>query len=290
MEYHQDRFEDHSLLVFKKNTLIAVLPANKAGSILHSHQGLSYGGLVISASLKLKEYVLLFQEILAFLENTGVTTLILKELPEFYAQLPSQEIEYLAQLTTAKTTRVDTASVIDYRYKLDIQKNRVEGVKKAQKQRLELKEEIQFDDFWNIILLPNLEKRHNALPTHTSKEIGLLSRKFPENIKQFNVYKDDEIVAGATIFETKTTAHVQYISGNDQKQVLGSLDFLFYELIENIFAHKEYFDFGISNEAQGTQLNSGLNYWKECFGARTMVQRFYSFETKNHTLLNTVLL
>ena len=83
---------------------------------------------------------------------------------------------------------------------------------------------------------------------------------------------------------------MQYISGNEQKQELGSLDFLFQELIEKTFPHKWYFDFGISNEAQGTRLNSGLSYWKECFGARTMVQRFYSFQTDSYELLNDVLL
>ena len=46
MDYHQDRFDDYSLLIFKKEKLIAVFPANKIDEILYSHQGLSYGGLV----------------------------------------------------------------------------------------------------------------------------------------------------------------------------------------------------------------------------------------------------
>lgn len=290
MEYHRDRFQDQSLLIFKNEKLVAVLPANKVDATLYSHQGLTYGGLVLSSKIKLKEYLVLFKEMLTYLDNQGINTLLIKELPEFYAQLPSQEIAYVAQLTQATTTRVDTASVIDYRNKLSMQSNRVEGVKKAQKRGLIIKEETHFDRFWKEILLPNLEKRHQAKPTHSLDEITHLQQKFPKHIRQFNVYKNKEIVAGATIFETKTTAHVQYISGNEQKQELGSLDFLFDQLIKNTFAHKRYFDFGISNEAQGTQLNAGLSYWKECFGARTMVHRFYDFKTDSYTLLKDVLL
>ena len=39
MEYHQDRFEDYSLLIFDDSQeLIAVLPANRIGETLFSHQ------------------------------------------------------------------------------------------------------------------------------------------------------------------------------------------------------------------------------------------------------------
>ena len=290
MEYHQDRFEDFSLLIYKNRKIIAVLPANKKGATVYSHQGLTYGGLVISPKLKLKDYIILFQELLQYLESTGITTLELKELPVFYCQFPAEEIGYLAQLAQAKTIRVDTASVIDYRNKLAIQSNRLEGVKKAQKQGLVVREEADFTAFWDQILLPNLAQKHNALPTHTSQEIKLLHQYFPKNIRQFNVYKQDVLVAGATVFETKTTAHIQYISGNEQKQELGSLDFLFETLISTTFAHKQYFDFGVSNENQGKQLNAGLSYWKECFGARTLLHRFYSFDTSNHSLLNSAML
>lgn len=290
MEYHSDRFKDHSLLVFNNEKLVAVLPANKVDATLYSHQGLSYGGLVLTSKIKLKEYLGIFKEVLFFLDSKGIKNLLIKELPEFYATLPSQEIAYIAQLTQARITRVDTASVIDYRNRLSLQSNRLEGVKKGQKLELVIKEETDFKNFWNEILLPNLEKRHQAKPTHSLDEITHLQQNFPKHIRQFNVYKNEEIVAGATIFETKTTAHVQYISGNEQKQELGSLDFLFNQLIKNTFAHKRYFDFGISNEAQGTQLNAGLSYWKECFGARTMVHRFYSFRTDTYKLLKEVLL
>ena len=46
MDYHSDRFRDHSLLVFEDETLIALLPANAEGDVLVSHGGLTYGGII----------------------------------------------------------------------------------------------------------------------------------------------------------------------------------------------------------------------------------------------------
>src|SRR4029453_8772018 len=46
MDYHADRFDDHSLLAYQGDQLVAVLPANLAGDALVSHGGLTYGGFV----------------------------------------------------------------------------------------------------------------------------------------------------------------------------------------------------------------------------------------------------
>ncbi len=105
-------------------------------------------------------------------------------------------------------------------------------------------------------------------------------------MKQFNVYQNETLVGGTTIFETKKVAHAQYISANSEKQQLGTLDFLFNYLINEKYAEKDYFDFGISNENKGQQINEGLLSWKESFGARSIIHEFYEIETKNHQLLN----
>ena len=286
MEYHSERFQDASQLIFKGEQLVAVLPANQSDAICYSHQGLTYGGLVLSQKAKLSEVVLMVQTLLISLEAKGFKQLQLKQLPIFYACLPSEELDYLAFVCKASIARVDTASVIDNRQRIPIQSNRKEGLKKAKRQGLMIEETKEFTSFWKEILEPNLSQRHDAAPTHSLEEITQLAATFPKQIRQFNVFKEQTLVGGATIFETATTAHVQYISANAQKQELGTLDFLFAHLIENVFAAKNYFDFGISNESGGRKLNTGLNYWKECFGARTYVHRFYEFDTASHRLLD----
>ncbi len=290
MDYHSDRFEDLSLLVYKESSLVAVLPANKKGNTVHSHQGLTYGGLVLGKKTKLNEIIFIFKSVLSFLSKDGIETLHLKLTPSIYHKVPSDEMEYLLFISEATLTRVDVSSVIENASKLKIQSNRMEGVKKAKKNTLEIIEGTDFKSFWTEILEPNLEQRHGAIPVHSLEEIERLARCFSKNILQFNVYKEGVIVAGATIFETDNVAHVQYISADEEKQRLGSLDFLFEYLINQRFKDKKYFDFGISNENQGKNLNKGLLYWKETFGARSIACKFYSIATADHTKLDSVLL
>ena len=75
---------------------------------------------------------------------------------------------------------------------------------------------------------------------------------------------------------------------NENKNQLGSLDFLHDYLLKNVFNNKSFFDFGISNENQGKNINEGLLYWKESFGATSITQDFYEIETKNYSLLEGV--
>ena len=137
-------------------------------------------------------------------------------------------------------------------------------------------------------MVPNLKDRFDVEPVHSLTEIEHLKLKFPNHIRQYNVFDGAEVVAGATIFESKRVAHVQYISGNKNRNESGSLDYLFDYLITKEFNHKDYFDFGTSNENEGNNINQGLLYWKEGFGARSYTQHFYTLETTHPHLLKKV--
>ncbi|MBK9224534.1 MAG: hypothetical protein IPO23_07735 [Flavobacterium sp.] len=60
MEYHKDRFEDYSLIVLDGNKWVAILPANRVGNTVHSHQGLSCGTIIVLDSIRIKEYLEIF--------------------------------------------------------------------------------------------------------------------------------------------------------------------------------------------------------------------------------------
>ncbi|MEW5676008.1 GNAT family N-acetyltransferase [Flavobacterium enshiense] len=290
MEYHSDRFEDFSLLIFEDEKLLAVLPANISKGVLYSHQGLTYGGLLVSEKAKLKQSLWVFKSLMQFLHEEGIPTLHLKELPFFYTSKFSDELKYLFFLTEARLYRRDVLSVLDLSGEIKLSKDRKEGIKRGLKNGLEVNETDDFTEFWNDVLIPNLSQKHKVSPVHSLEEIIFLKLKFPKNIRQFNVYHEGKIVGGTTIFETDCVAHSQYISSNTAKNELGSLDFLHYKLISEVFASKKYFDFGISNENQGKNINLGLLYWKETFGSGLVTQDFYAVETANHLLLENVLL
>ena len=181
-------------------------------------------------------------------------------------------------------------AVLDLSKPYTISKTRKECIRRGIKNNLVIKEELDFKLFWEEVLEPNLDKKYKAKPVHSIAEIEMLQRKFPNNIRHFNVYQDDKIVAGTTIFVSENVAHPQYVSGMGNKNELGSLDFLYHYLITSVFMGKRFFDFGISNEDQGKKLNEGLVFWKESFGASIIVHDFYEVKTSNYGLLDTVLI
>lgn len=284
MEYHCDRFEDFSLLVFAEEKLLAVLPANKTGNEIHSHQGLSYGGLVVKKSIRIKEYVQVFQSLLQFLSESGITTLNLKTLPKIYNQIIADEIDYISFLTNAETYRSDVYLVIDNSETYKPNRNRKRALTLAEKRNIEVREDKNYKDFWNQILTPNLKNRFGVQPVHSLEEIEKLAAVFPVNIKLFNAYENNVLKAGVVMFLTETVAHFQYSSGSDDRTDTAALDILFDEIIRK-YADKRYVSFGSSSEENGRVLNEGLAYWKESFGARTTVQNFIKIETKNYSEL-----
>jgi hypothetical protein len=291
MDYHSQRFEDHSLLVYNDETLVAVLPANERVGVLHSHEGLSYGGFVLKKDTKFNEVLQAFKAVLVYLNSEEIKVFQIKLLPKIYNLLPSDEMDYLLFKLRARIARRDFCSVIDNTHRLTLKSsNRKRGVKKGIKNNLRIESTNDFGVFWEKILTPNLLQTHGTTPVHTLAEISALSNSFPKYIKQYNVYHENTIVAGATVFETDLVAHIQYISANQNKQQLGSLDYLFDHLINDEYKAKRYFDFGISNENKGAQVNEGLLSWKESFGGRSIVHDFYEIQTDNYTFLNEVFL
>jgi len=290
MDYHADRFEDHSLIILDNEKWVAVLPANITGGSVFSHQGLTYGGLIYDHKMKLSVVVNVVRDVVKFLASNGVEKLHLKLMPSIYHDKPSEELNYVLFPADAKLVRRDSLSVLDMSKPYAPTPDRQKCIRRGEKNELEIKEEPNFKLFWNEILIPNMNSKHGVNPVHSVDEIEKLHRHFPDNIRHFNVYHKEAIVAGTTIYVTKNVIHPQYISGQGFKNELGSLDFLYNHLITNVFPDHRYFDFGISNEANGKKINEGLLFWKESFGTGTVVQDFYEVGTSNYKLLDKVLI
>ena len=291
MEYHGSRFDDFSLLIFDKNKkLCALLPAHKNGDVLSSHEGLSYGGLIYNEKCHQNTVINIFREVLKFLNENKIRQLKIKSIPYIYCSQPADEFLYALFLANARLVRKDSLSVIDLKSNFTFNTLRKRKIKQASAHHLKILEENDVSSFWNEVLIPHLQEKYHTKPTHTVGEITSLKDKFPHSIRQFNIYKDDVLLGGTTIFETATLAHVQYISMKMKYRNLGALDYLFHYLISDVYSQKKYFDFGISNEEKGRKLNEGLILWKESFGASTVIQSFYEVDTRNFQLLNDVLI
>jgi hypothetical protein len=287
MDYHSDRFVDHSVMVYREGKLFAVLPANVREDTLYSHQGLTYGSFVLLPSAKLLEVAEAFKGMLHFLNQKGITTLQLRLIPTFYNHMPADELEYLLFRMGAHLLKRDVLMVIDYANQLRFQKNRREGINKARRNGLQVKVDENYDGFWNEVLIPNLASKHGVKPVHSLEEIKLLASRFPDHIKHLSVYnKTGDIVAGTTLFLTKTTVHPQYVSGNTDKNFYGSLDLAYDYAINQMRGERRYFDFNISSEEDGQVLNKGLVFWKETCGARAWRADNYQIATSLYNNLN----
>lgn len=294
MDYHKERFEDFSLMVFHENELVALLPGNlqEDRKTIISHGGLSYGGLIVKRNSKSTETIKYFYQLLEFLNQNKIETLLYKAMPSFYFLTPGDEIDYALFLLKAELYRVDMASVVDLRamHRIPYQERRIRSIKKAQKNEIIIKSDVEFPRFWNEILVPNLKARYDVKPVHTAEEMQKLYSANNEYIHLYTTWKSDQLMAGTVIFETATVAHAQYISASEEGKKNGAIDLLFNHLINEVYTEKHFFDFGIVNEQNGMYLNKGLLEWKEGFGARTFAHKFYKVQIANRQILNDILI
>lgn len=289
MDYHGDRFADFSLLVYCDRTLVAVLPANlHSDGTLVSHEGLTYGGLVVARTAKLTEVLACFYALLRGLVELQIPRFKYKRIPGFYNTLPDSEVDYALFLLDARLYRRDCASAVAQADRLPLRKGHHSALVRARKLGVCIVQEASFQNFWECVLSPRLGDRYGAKPVHTLEEISRLAKRFPDQIKQFSAYLGDEIVAGMTVYETPTVAHVQYSAASEKGRQIGAQSYLANSLIEH-YRDKQFFDFGISNENGGRALNRGLQEWKEGFGARSFSHDFYEITTANYHQLESII-
>lgn len=274
MEYHSGRFQDYSLMFFEKNKLVALLPANISEQVFYSHQGLTYGGLILSEDTKTPQTIEIIDTVVKYLQENKVSKIIYKPIPHIYHRYPSEDDLYALFRNKAILISRNISSSINLSDKLGYSELRRRQIKKAEKQNLIVCESDSLPEFW-AVLEENLKKKHQAVATHSLGEIAHLKNQFPDNIRLFCTLKEDRVVAGCLIFETATVAHAQYISATKEGKECGALDLLFDYLIDQVFTTKKYFDFGTSNEDNGYFLNEGLISQKEGFGARGVVYDTY---------------
>lgn len=281
MEYHQDRFEDFSLLVFENEKLKAVLPANKKENSVYSHQGLTYGGLVFSSKLKGEKVELILDEILSFFRENAIEAFHYKPIPSFYFPKGNQEMDFFLHHRGALSERKEMNLAVNLQLPLHVSKSKMKHFRRIENLDLDIIEEDDFQPFWDSVLEPRLLEKFNAKPVHTKEEMALLKQKFPKNIRQYSVYQDDEIIAGITIFETENVVKSQYGATSEKGEQVRALDFLFINLIHKYKRKgKKFFDMGIVNEENESGYHSGLLQQKEELGCTVYNQDFYKIEIK----------
>lgn len=281
IEYHSNRFTDHSLLLYEHKTLVALFPANIKGQSVFSHGGLTYGGLVAAPHTSLLTTLSCFYHLMRYYRDHRIKQLIYKPVPAFFHTTVMRADEYALFLANARLTALNTGFVT--LLPALISKRRMRMARKARREHIVVKKTTS-TRFWKDILIPHLAQKYHTKPVHTADEIARLEQLFPDNILQYGAFRGNTMVAGATIFRDRGVAHAQYIASSAQGREIGALDYLFWHLLTREYKTARAFSFGTANmgSSDGRQLSSGLVQWKEGFGAVTAPYPCYTIETKNY--------
>lgn len=272
MDYHSDRFMDHSLIFYEKNQIIAILPMCERENIFVSHGGLTYGGFITDENMKQNKMLECFECLKEYCKEQAVTKIIYKNIPYIYHSQVAEEDRYALYCCNANILKIEASTVIKLEKTIQMSKLRKRQINKAVQNEIEVCVKDTFEVYKEYILLLNevLNEHHNVKAVHSAEELFLLHSRFPENIRLYTAYYQKRLIAGTVVFEYEDVIHTQYLASNEQGRNLGALDLVIKSLIDEYEHKKMYLDFGISTEQMGRMLNTGLISQKEGFGGRTI--------------------
>ncbi len=280
MDYHNDRFVDHSLIFYdEKGKVIALMPCSEHGEELKSHGGLTYGGFITDENMRQNLMMECFEAMKLYCKNNGIRQIEYKAIPHIYHLQPAEEDIYALCYFGASITKIEASTVINLTNPIKMSKLRRRQIKKSSKEGVlididDSKE--AYDEFMKLqddVLL----ERHNVHAVHTAKEMYMLHECFSENIHLYTAKKYGQIIGGAILYIYKNVIHTQYLCASNEARINGALDAVVDRIIDDNSHSKLWLDFGISTEQGGHSLNEGLINQKEGFGGRTEVYYTWNF-------------
>jgi len=277
--HNPDNLEgDASLLFYKKNQLISVLPARlyRRGkkNIFHSHPASTYGGFVLGEMAGVEEAMGIVEATINFAKNEGVSEILVRNPFRIFHQMPSDETDYAMWYYgfVIRSRELECAILIDEYTTSRYEDSTKRSVKKAQK-NLQVGHSDKFNEFWPV-LATNLFQKHKLTPVHSLEDIlRLRSLVGTEKIELVVAEYENKVIAGIVLFVFDTAVHAQYIASDNSFQELRPLnaviDFIVQWCQQSGY---KYFNFGTANEDGGKTINKGLFKFKEGFGGRGVLR------------------
>ena len=280
MDYHSDRFKDHSLLFYDEDKLIAILPLSEHGEELKSHGGLTYGGFITDSKMKQHTMMDCFNELIKYAKENSFKKITYKCIPHIYHNQPAEEDRFALFANGAQLVTVDVSTYVNLSSPLKMPKGRKAQISRAKREGVVIEELSSLEDFETFIELENavLKERHEVTAVHTGSELKLLKDRLPENIHLFASMKDGNLIAGTVVYEYDQVIHTQYMAADEEARTIGALDLAVATVIEKYKNSKKWLDFGISTEHGKIYLNEGLCSQKEGFGGRTGVYEIWELK------------
>lgn len=281
LDYHQDRFADHSWLVWHGTKLRAVFVAAVARTTtepttLVAHPGLAYGGLVTVSGVKYAETAAMLELLRTAWQAAGFRYLVVRPVPRvFCQQFTENQVFWLHQQGAVLSNR-ELNSVLDLTQPVRIGTWRRGNLRKARLHgvAVRLASNADYEPYWQL-LIQTLAEVHGRQPVHTLAEISRLRDQNPGHLELWGAWLGTELVAGVVVFqdEWQGFAHTQYIAGNSRGKQVGAVDAVLAHIIKEKATQYQRLSFGIST-VQGV-VNTGLLNQKEGFGATAELMDAY---------------
>jgi len=273
MDYHQERFEDHSLMMYLDGQLICCVPAHVKEGVFYSHRGLSYAGLIIKVAA-VKSIESIVDALLEYLKGLVLSPSMsvgrkaeLQLPPVSYNSINKEITAVLEQKGFTINRKLHNHSVpLDQ--KIQVSPKKSIGYRNGKFEGLRMESGNDFRGFWEEVLIPQLAERHHSKPVHSIAEIELLASRFPDNIIQHHVYREDELLAGVTFFIKGNIVKSQYAASSPEGLKTDAVAYIYMEAMKE-FKGKGFrlMDYGPVNEKDGS-VNKGLQRFKKQLGCQ----------------------
>ena len=276
LNYHpKDRFQDHSILIEKKQNLFSVLPAAElivdSKRILVSHPGSTVGSFVVPENLSIADAMSMSEALVTYVKENNFSGIRITLPPTLYQRRLSNYMDFSFFKQGFTYSKRDVTSILFLQDSLDknlakFKSSHLRAVRNAQEKGVNVRQSNDFDSFYHI-LEQNLKIRHGVSPTHTLAELKNIHALFPDRVNLFSAFVKDVMVAGVVNFVVNDHVVLAfYISHDEAYQEFRAVNLLFYSIfdwaIQQGFRIYDFGTFTVNEEP-----NMGLGRFKESFGA-----------------------
>lgn len=274
-KFPSPKHQHHHFIVKEDNEIIGFMPGmriNEDGiQIFKSPFGSSYGGLIHKKNLYYDDLDKLIFMIQESLENDFDKAFVIPP-ASIYCSPNTECANYQYFLWMKYGFRIHTADILlcsETRNENDLQnslhaKTRTE-LRQALKNNLrtEISDQITEADY---NMLAESQNRLGAQPTHTFNELCRITSLFPDRIKIFRTFADQELISGIiTFIVSKNVINTFYIYDNVAFRQLKPNHFGYYNVLTYAYQNDyKYVDFGPTSK--GFEDNKPLIFFKEKFG------------------------
>jgi len=288
LSYHIDRkFDDHSLIIKKNETIIAVFPAalitNNKKKILYSHPGASFGGIVYK-NISYQDAKEVIKIITNYCIENSFNEIFLIPAPSIYSKKTDDTFEYLFHRHKYNIKEYYISSYIDIKNKM----LSIEHLNKRKKRyiqnylendELQIKCDNNFQEYFPILI--ENKKRHGIKPTHSLNELIKLEKLLPNKLHLLSLYYNDKMIGGAlNIIANNNCGVVFYNMINYDYKDFQPASIQIFESINWAIKQKlEFLDLGVSQKPKGTEPltpHESLICFKEQLGSQIVIRKAFN--------------